>query len=194
MRSLLALSIPALTTHQPSAHYFCVRSNRTASVLGALDAKLADIEATEKQKREYLVAYDLNRQLTVNELIVAQQQAIAAQAQAKLAGVVGAPPPGIGATGIPGYAVPGNTTAAGGSSRRGVLGNMGGVGSSSGSLQIQSGGSSQFHGHMQRTPSPTGDEMDLDPPPREAASRRKPPTSSSTSGGPAVRKRARNGQ
>jgi hypothetical protein len=170
------------------------RSSRTASVLGALDTKLAEIEATEKQKRGYLVAYDLSRQATVSELLIAQQHAIAAQAQAKLTGVMSIPPPAPVAAGTTFASGSGAATAAG--SRRGVLSNMGGVGSSSDGLQIQSVGG-QLHVQMQQTPSPTGDEMDLDPPQtpsKDAASRKKPPTSSPTTSGPAVRKRARNGQ
>jgi len=184
-------------------------SNRTASVLGALDTKLSEIESTEKQTRDYLVAYDLNRQATINEILIAQQQqqhAIATQThhqhQAKLAGgsFVGGgvlPPSTIPPGGVisPASLNTSAATGATGSARRSALSNAGGSG-----LQTQNVSHTHTHGRtQQQTPSPTGDEMDVDPPPppqtpKETPSRKKPPTSSPAASGSAVRKRARNGQ
>jgi len=184
-----------------------VRSNRTASVLGALGTKLSEIESTEQQKRDYLVAYDLNRQVTINEILITQQQQQHTvpnqthhQHQAKAAGVslVGGgvlPSSAIPTGGVVSPASLNTATATGvtGSARRSVLSNVGGSG-----LQTQSHGHGHGHGQtQQQTPSPTGDEMDVDPPPppKETSSRRKPQAPSpAAAGGSAVRKRARNGQ
>lgn len=162
------------------------RSNRTASVLGALDTKLDEIETSEKQKKEKLLAHDLNRQSIVNELLLAQQNSLASQAQSKLP----------------------SSAASSAAQKRNVLSSMlppergpnAQTSSQGGGSQAQSAsqGASQVGSQSQSVPPSYGEEMDVDPTPLTPAketSRKKPAGSSpSTGSGPAVRKRARGGQ
>ncbi|KAF8308617.1 hypothetical protein DL93DRAFT_2142175 [Clavulina sp. PMI_390] len=50
-------------------------SNRTASVLTSLDNKITALDDAEKAKKDNQIAYDKQRQVLVDELVAAQQQA-----------------------------------------------------------------------------------------------------------------------